>query len=231
MSDQGKINLGNLKKDAIELADMTGSPFAVPAHVHHWVNLELSKLHEQIALAWADRIVKFPVPTISIVSGKDAYMLPDDFGRVLMVYEHSGSDRLPVDKFRLDHIHNSNIPGAAKTVDLWHIPAFVPLLDDNDEVNWSTDWRLPWGWHEAVTAGVAIKLLSKEESDTSVMQGIKNEALGLLDIAAPEFNADEPDRIGDTRDRWRDPDFYMVASGGATLRYALAGNRIYFREF
>lgn len=224
------VSLGLLKTEALELADMTGSSFAVVARVRHWINLELSKLHELIALAWADRIVKFPVPTISVISGQDAYMLPDDFGRVLMVYEQSGTDRLPVSKFRLDRIHNSNKPTASKTIDLWHIPAFAPLVDDNDQVNWSSDWRLPWGWHEAVTAGVAIKLLGKEESDTSVMQGIKQEAMGLLDLAAPEFNADEPDRVGDTRDRWSDPDFDLAA-GGATLRYALAGNRIYFREF
>lgn len=84
-------------------------------------------------------------------------------------------------------------PQAGQVIQVWYIPRMVALLKDTDAVDGVS------GWTEYIAVDAAIKALTKEESDTSALMGMKMALEKRIEEAAENRDAGAPEIISDTR--------------------------------
>jgi hypothetical protein len=63
-------------------------------------------------------------------------------------------------------------PQGAETVELWYVPHFTPFATDNSEDANTLDSQIPPGWEELVVLGTAIRVLDREETDSSALRSM-----------------------------------------------------------
>jgi hypothetical protein len=82
---------------------------------------------------------------------------------------------------------------------LWYIPIYTPLTSDSDTLNAFISNN---GWEEYIVLDVAIKMLNKEESQTSHLVKEKDLLVKRINSMAGDRDVDQPERISDVR-QWR----------------------------
>lgn len=90
-------------------------------------------------------------------------------------------------------IHFIPTPSGAQNVQLWYIPRMTQLLQDRDILEGVS------GWIEYVIVDAAIKALSKEESDVSVLMARKQALKQRIEESAMNRDAGQPDTVSSTR--------------------------------
>lgn len=111
------------------------------------------------------------------------------YGVVSRGYTRSNDYRYRV--LGIDKFHVTPLPQPGFTVQLWYAPRLVPLVSLTDVVEGVS------GWEEIIELDMAIKALTKEESDASVLIAARNEAVqriiqmaAVVDAAAPDYVRD-----------------------------------------
>lgn len=89
-------------------------------------------------------------------------------------------------------------PQAGQFLQVWYVPRMTQLLADTDIMDGVS------GWTEYVVVDAAIKVLMKEESDTTMLMQRKMGLLQRIEEAAENRDASLPDTISDSR-RYTDP--------------------------
>lgn len=215
----GATTFGAIKEKAIQRADMVNSNFISTSEWDAMTNASLQQLHEKLIEAYGSDYYVQLSADITTDGQEDAYDLPEDFFKLLgvdlQIFPSSGAPNIGwVTIWRFNfaqrnqwtlpnlltawgrtnlkyRIRGSEIwfqplPAGGQTLRLWYAPAFTPCTDDADEVNAIN------GWEEWAVNDIAMKALTKEESDLSgvmALQQVQNDRLASIienrDAAAP----------------------------------------------
>jgi hypothetical protein len=92
---------------------------------------------------------------------------------------------------------------ATGTYRLWYVPGWVDLASDSDTIDY------PENWYEYVVAGVAAKLVAKEEGDVRTHLELKDRIRARIQSAVLHRDAAGPERMTRVRNRrgWDSPDY------------------------
>lgn len=218
-----ETRLSDLKARALDHADMTGSDFPDKDRLTDYANSGLAVLHELLAMHDYFRSVS----TIALVTGTEAYQLPNDFYKASRVWRVSNGRRYMLDRFNLAQLdgYTTNGPAFSGVAELWYAPQLKKLVRDKDKV----EGVLPNGWDDFVALHMAVQLLNREEQ-SSAEQAAEREAVRQRIVMHVEpRDTGVPDEIEDHYNRW---------GGGVcqddpyrSLRYRILGDKIHFVEF
>ena len=82
-----------------------------------------------------------------------------------------------------------------QTLQIWYVPRPSQLINQTDILDGVS------GWEEYIVVDVAIKMLTKEESDPSIFAAQKAEMNKRLDEMAKNRNLGEPQTVTDSKYR------------------------------
>lgn len=102
-----------------------------------------------------------------------------------------------------NYLYLTPVPSGGQIFRLWYVPRMTELSSDSDTVDGVS------GWTEYIIVDACIKILAKEESDTSVFLEQKRGLLGRIEAAAENRDAGNPQTVCDTQ--WQD---YTFPVGG-----------------
>lgn len=188
------ITLLELRTQARQMADMVDNEFVSDAELNNYVNFAISELHDILIQSYGSDyfLNSFEGTT---VSGQVDYPLPSDFYKLMGVdiklgaqswftidpfnfnernkYEEFGSwtvDGISNIRYRVmgNNIKLTPTPDSATPYRLWYVPVATKLVADTDvydDINQFSDFVI-------ITA--AMKMVAKEESDTSVLMSERN---------------------------------------------------------
>lgn len=224
------FTFGELKTRSRERADMVNSQFISNSELESLVNESMTELYDMLVTTLgADYYVKdvgFP-----LVAGQDTYSLPADFYKMAGVDLVSGNGKpLTVKPFQFQErnrfnnalIYDSSTDGVLRlryriigntikfipdvranySVTLWYHPVCEKLTSDTatfDGVN---------GYEEIVIVLTAMKMLQKEESDTTALERRYQYLIKRIQDSAANRDAGFPERVQDVRRDDYDSEFF-----------------------
>jgi hypothetical protein len=219
------VALSTLRTQARQRADAESSSastsFVPDSELNSYINNSLAELYDLIIEANGDEYYATAGTPFVTSSGVAAYSLPADFYRMAGVDAAVGGGTVSLFPFpfaernryqdltspgwfrgarlyyrlKKEQIVFAPIPDGGYTITLQYIPN-PPILVANGDV-----FNFHGGWEEYVIIDAAIKMLTKEESDVSVLLLEKQSLIGRIRAAAPSRDDGLPDVVGDvTRD-------------------------------
>jgi len=238
--ESGNMSLLEIRTQAQQRADRQFSNFVGVQEWNTYINQSWFELYDILITVYEDYFVKEPV--LFITNGSDqSYPLAPDFYKMYGVDYGLNTNQnawVTLEKFNFisrnqfvypqlnttiigpfnlkyrvlqDKIHFIPIPSGGQYVRYWYIPKPVTLLLDSDILPGQS------GWSEYVIVDAAIKALSKEESDVSVLMAQKMALKDRIEKSAMNRDVGQPDKISDTRSsrsRWGDTGFSGGFGGG-----------------
>ena len=222
--------LSQLKTRCRERANMESNTGFVPdSELINYINESGKELYDILVQKFTDDYFVSEYDFTTVASQAD-YSLPSDFYKLLGVdAKLIGDNYYPIRKFvfrdrnKYDNAGTQTIAGVSElryriigsnvtlspaptggmSMKLWYVPKFTELSDDADVL--VTDST----WDELIAIDVAIKMLTKEESDISVLYQQKRDILNRIEEAAANRDAGEPDTITDVRGYpWASDDYW-----------------------
>lgn len=220
MSDNRTLQ--QVRDDAAARADMTvtASTFVTITQANVWVNLAIAELRDIMIAEMGDDWLATVSTPAAIIANTDRYTLPTDCYKALGVdvsmdnqvtwqslerFEFSERNKfatssvwgglLPAYRLFGTQVMFRPIPatGIGVYYRIWHIPTITRLVNDSDTFDFVH------GWDDWVACRVAIRMLVKEESDTSALVAdlalIQQRIIG----AVRHRDAGTPKRVQDTQ--------------------------------
>lgn len=214
-----------LRTQARQRADMENSSFVADSELTTMINYELGDLYDLLVATYDDYFIS--TSNIAVVSGTEAYSLPNDFYKLRAVFlrdsgqtqrwrlyrddlqdfDNGDLDFYPTNQLRYmryrilgSNIYFSPIPNGSATVQLFYVPEMTKLSADGDTISFSVPTQ---GWEQYVVAGAAARMLIKEESDPT---GLLSEQARIKDKViqmASNRDSANSDRMRDMNARFR----------------------------
>lgn len=201
------VTLTNLILQVRERSDHVNSNFVSDAELTRFINKSAEWFYDLLTDAGVDYFTT--TDTVATDGSTEAYNLPADFYKLRGVdYTLNGEatamdkfvfldrnryvDRAPVTRYRIvgDQIHFKPAP-SAQTITLWYDPVFTDLSaggDTLDTVN---------GWDEFVILDSAIKVLDKEESDSTLLRAERDQHLQRIEDMKRDRDLGLPETVTD----------------------------------
>lgn len=208
-----QVTLAQLRADARRHADMVNSTFCSDADFNDYINTGIAELYGRLVAARGQGYYQKEA-SYTTVGGQPLYALPADFWQLVSVEIKDGSYRRVMQPFmQKEHARwaEYSVPGGFSFT-MSYIPAPQKLVQDTDVFDGIA------GWEHYVVLDAAISALTREESDTTILQGQQNKLLIQIERLAGDRDASWPERIVDAS-RQISP---FVFSGGVP-RYRLKG--------
>ena len=220
------VTLAELRDEARRRADMVGdNGFISDDVLTSWINKSIATLYDIILTTEQGEVFQINSPILTQV-GDNAYLLRADFYKLVSVHSYIGGEYYRATKGQTDEFATlrSHPPSEyepryfikfdAATGDkhLQVFPApnpdylavvyipYAPVLSDDDDT-----WDGFNGWEEWVILDVAIKMLDKEESDSTALRASKEAEERLIKAHSAHFDAGMPmtiKRVRHLRRRW-----------------------------
>ncbi len=212
------ITLLELRTRARRRADMENSQFITDPELTDYINSSIAELHDILIQAYDSDYAIAEAPPITTVSGQDQYDLPTDFYKVkgvdakidnnnystLQNFNFNERNRsnsftiwnvagLPHIQYRVlgNKIKFSPIPDKAVEIKLWYIPLATKLVADGDILDDINQFA------EYVIVDTAIKMLTKEESDVTVLAAQKLALKRRIEEVANNRDTSNSDSVTD----------------------------------
>ena len=235
-----QTTLAELRARALDYADMTDSDFPVVARLDDYLNSAAADLYDVLVNSMEDYFLE--LYTFNIQAGTEAYDLPDGtfppvpnqqpgfYKARKIFYLADNTRRFRVRRFNLDDVNAALIqPFSGGTIEMWYIPEMPLMVAATDTVAKAIP-PIVHGWDDAIALGGAIKLLAREESDTSVLAAQQGRIMQrIMDMAEPRDEG-EPDRIKLHRTIANPYDVFF-GSGSFSYRYRIMGQKIRFLQY
>ena len=210
----GTRTIDQLETEARQRADMeSDDSFITSAEAFRMINQSIKELYD-LLIENQGHEYYITTQSISTVAGTSSYALNSAFYQLLGVDATVGSTVFTVRPFMFQErnayslgagwgglepvyyrVEGSNIvfipaPMAVHSVTVWYIPQFTDLTTGQtfDGIN---------GWEEYVVVDVAMKMLEKEESDTSHLMTRKALLTERIKALASRRDAGSPSRVVD----------------------------------
>jgi len=209
------VTLLELRTRARQRADMVNSGFVSDSELNVYINASYAELYDLLVSKHGEDyfVDSFNITTTNNV---ETYSLPSDFYKLLGVdlQLDTSSNWVSLKRFEfaernipqiwdikfVDFIRYrvfgsslklSPVPQSHQNIRVWYIPLPSKLVKDNDTFD-GID-----GWEEYVVIDVAIKMLTKEESDTSQLLGEKMAMKLRIEQMAEARDEGQPARVQD----------------------------------
>lgn len=210
-----------IKTAALDRADMTDSNFPLAARVYEYINAAMGELYDLLVTAYEDYF--YSTSDVTLVSGTESYDLPTDFYKAVKVYyKESNGARWDMARFTMSELADRTYgvpsvaesrhlryrimgdkiifhpePLASGTVELWYIPELTKLATDGSDASTAITFCAPVQWEEYLIVSTAIRLLDREESDSSMLRAERDRMTARIISSAADRDAGEPMRIND----------------------------------
>jgi hypothetical protein len=210
------------------MADMEDNDFVSDAEANNYINFAIAELYDLLVASYGEDYFLSSV-TGTTTNGTTDYSLPSDFYKLRGVdVKLNASDWVNVNKFNFNErnryedfgswtllgisniryrIMGSNIkftpsPDGSTQYRIWYIPVATKMVNDTDsfdDINQYSDY---------VIISAAMKMLSKEESDVSVLMSERNRIISRIEDSAANRDASEPEAISDIQAEINDALWY-----------------------
>lgn len=206
------ITVSSIKTQARQKADMENSEFVSESELLGYINSSYAKLYDLLVASHADYYI---TSTSETITTGNVITIPTDFYKLKGLDVQLSGDFVTVSKFNFrdrnritngfnraalqtnkryrvlaGEIHILPEDDAVGTYKLWYTPRLTRLLLDTDTLDSIN------GWEEYIIVDVAIKMLLKEESDTSSLQIALREQEARVE-AMSQTRDSEPETITD----------------------------------
>lgn len=215
------VTFGELKTRSRQRADMVNSQFISEAELETFVNESVTDLYDLLITSY-DEDYFLKSEDITIVNGQEDYDLPADFYKMrgvdlveseknistlkpfnfqernrfknALVFDYS-FDSVSGSRYRImgNRLRLTPVPDSNKTLRVWYNPVFTDMTDDADTFNGVN------GYEELVIVLTAIKMLTKEESDTTQLERRYANLWKRVMDTAPNRDAGMPESVQDVR--------------------------------
>lgn len=215
--------LSTLRTRAQQESDNVNSGFvsstgSAPIEWTALINASYQELYGLLVTTFgADYYVASPF-SITTDGINDKFALPTDFFKLLGVDLQVQASSLwtTLKEFAFAErnrfgLVNSPVPMSGQTLRLWYAPVITPL---NADADLTVD--IVNGWEEYIIVDAAMKAISKEEGDVSVLMARKQALLARINGEAANRDAGSPAHIVD----------YYAAQPPA-MRYRLHGSKLW----
>lgn len=221
------FTLAQIMQKSRERADKVGSGFIKNTELVGYINESYSALYDLLVSAYDnDYYMKATPYQLTTIGQQQMYDLPGDFYKLRGIDLTIGSsEKLTLRQFQWNErnkyqqgtywsalvgnfgpryklIENKiafyPAPDAGYNLDIWYIPHCPILNNDADAVNGVN------GWEEFIIIDAAIKMLAKEESDTSELTREKLLITARIKEMSENRDAGESFRVSDVRSNWND---------------------------
>lgn len=201
------ITVGEVIDLAIDRADQVGSNFVKPPIWLSWAYFSFSALYDMLVEAFEDYYIK---PGSGTVSGSlDSFDVPSDFYKLRIIEKYDGTEWKPLDTFNANEknslkyahwpryrisgskIYLAPISQAPGTYEIGYVPRparFTALTDAITGVD---------GWEEYIVLDLAIKAMSKEESDVRLLVSERNAIEQRIKSLAKNRDVGKPQVMSD----------------------------------
>jgi len=210
------VTLGQLRESVKRKADMEDSDFISDQEFNELINSALSRTHDLLVNTYEDYFLQKAL--LHIEAGREEYILPDDLLKLKGVfYLGSGNSKYMLKTWELDDLQFDDmvaattvlfdsgvenlryrmfgnkivffpVPTKSGDCEIWYVPQFKKLEEDNDSV----EWVLPIGW-EDYTKYLAVSMaLAIEESDNRFWTFMAQEEERRIRENAPDRDTGRP---------------------------------------
>lgn len=215
------VTLGELKTRSRQRADMVNTQFVDDDELVTYINESITDLYDLLTTSY-DEDYHLKSEEIFLVNNQEDYDLPADFYKLrgvdLVHGANDSSSMLPFNfqernryknslifdytrngitgsRYRLygNKIKFTPIPDNNEKVLLWYTPTAEILENDADLLDGVN------GYEELVIIKTAIKMMNKEESDTSALERRYQEIWERVMTTAPNRDAANPESVQDVR--------------------------------
>lgn len=221
------FTLSQVMQKSRERADKVGSGFILDSELIGYINESYSALYDLLVSAYDNDYYMKAAPFVfTTVGQQQMYDLPDDFYKLRGIDLTIGSnEKLTLRQFQWNErnkyqqgtywsalvgnygpryklIENKiafyPAPDAGYSLSVWYIPHCPILANSGDKINGVN------GWEEFIIIDAAIKMLAKEESDTSELTREKLLIMARIKEMSENRDAGESFRVSDVRSNWND---------------------------
>lgn len=225
------FTLAQIKAQCRERADMTDSLFVTDSELTSYINASIAELHDMLIAAYNEDYymseysfnadgtnLQFALPTdhyklrgidVRVNAGEWSTVKRFNFNRRNEGQQGSAFSLLgiPFLEYRLvgSNVRFNRVPDSGLQFRIFYHPKAATLAldtDTYDDIN---------GYLEYVIVDVAIKMLNKEESDTSVLLAQKAALKARIEAMAQNRDANEPESISDVYAE--DNEYYLYGRG------------------
>lgn len=215
------VTLGELKQRGKLRADMSGSRFISDDELTEYANASLAELYDILVKSFEDHIDPV-IYEITTASGTESYDMPADLYKIRKVRVINGTlnawlERGSLDEIGTDSAHYTGrfnemryyplgsklyltpTPSGNETIQIWYIPVHQYVKEDAAPIHYA----IPVGWTEYAVLGIAIRCLTKEQTDTSGL--LQEREIQRLRITTAAQNRDygEADQVVDKTGRFQ----------------------------
>lgn len=210
--------LVEMRTVARQKADMEDTTFITNTELNGYINSAIKELYDLILTTYGDDYY-LEEYNFTTSSGTEEYALPTDFYKLrgvdvqingntwstLRKYQFSERNKYQLNgswsllgvssiryRLRANNIKFAPAPDGNLTARLWYAPKFEDLTVDAEEFDGIN------GWEEYVEVDAAIQMLTKEESDTTVLERRKANLVQRILESAPR-DSGEPETIQETQ--------------------------------
>lgn len=227
----GQTTVGNLSLLIRQECNKENSPFITGQELNSYINNSFKELYDILVQKFGDDYEVATPYTYTTAQNQQLYPLPNDFYKLLGVevalnpadpsswvtlhnfefvqrnllnypnqYTFYGVTNL---RYRLNGTNLMVIPfpSGGQTLRIWYAPRPNQLLTSAQIVDGIS------GWEEYIVVDCCIKILGKEESDTSLFLARKAALLQRIEEASANRNIGDPETVSDSRTRnfaWSD---------------------------
>lgn len=216
------MQLSDIQTAVLQRCNMENTNFVTTAELTEYINQSYFELYDILVQKYGDNYYVATAYQFQTDGINQLFNLPSDFYKLLGVdlqlanqnnsfvtirpFNFSDRNRYAVPNFQsfygvtnLRYRLNANqlwltpIPAAGQTIQVWYAPRMTQLVNQSDTVDGIS------GWTEYIIADVCIKVLAKEESDTSVFERQKAGLIERIESAAENRDAANPATVSDSQ--------------------------------
>jgi hypothetical protein len=202
--------LAQLRTRSRERADMelgtgqdSSTHFIKNSELDSYINASVAELYDLLVRAY-DADYYLTSTTVTALAATQEYNLPSDFYKMKGLDDSSG---VPIKRFnfrerntsrlrarlRAGKLRFSTVPPTGEVYTLWYIPKAETLADDADTFDGIN------GWEEYVVVDAAIKMLTKQEDDTTSLMMQKEALLKRIEMMSQDRETGDPMTIADVK--------------------------------
>lgn len=211
------VTLGTLRSLSRQRADMESSGFVQDPELDNYINLGAQELYDLLVSKYEDYYTATPVTaSVTATESITSVALPATFYKLRGVDVNLGEGYQTIHPFPFEErnrftnsalanlsplnisyrLRGNNIdfyapPGTVINYRLWFIPAMTRLVnsaDVFDSVN---------GWEEYIVLDAAIRMKTKEESDTRDLRASKQEIRARIEAISANRDPGAPEKVTD----------------------------------
>lgn len=228
----GQTTAGNVILEAQQRCNKENSQFYTAQELMNMCSQSYKELYDQIITAYGDDYYVATPYTYTTGQNQQLYPLPNDFYKLLLcevaLNPQDPNSYVTLREFMLIQKNLYNYPNqytmygitniryrlngnnlmivpqtqGGQTIRIWYAPRPNQLIYVTDTLDGVS------GWEEYVVADMCVKMMAKEESDTSVFAAQKMAMIKRLQEMSKNRNIGEPQTVSDSRYRnfsWGDP--------------------------